>query len=75
MHDEWKVMTMASYVKRTNDVGRVGWVGPIRSPRQAVREVEAWESCGWSAEVVPVTPESRLVVRSWSKASRLARQS
>ena len=49
---------------------RVGWVGPIRSPRQARREAAAWQSAGWAAEVVPATPEARREVRAWQTAVR-----
>lgn len=63
---------MSSYVKRERD-GRIGYVGPIRSPRQAEKERAAWESCGWQAEVLDSTPETRRLVREWVKSSRAAR--
>ena len=60
---------MSSYVKRERD-GRVGYVGPIRSKRQAERERLAWVESGFSAVVLPSTPEVRAVVRAPSEELR-----
>jgi hypothetical protein len=40
-----------------------GYVGPIPWER-AEAEADAWRSCGWSAEVLPVTPELRRLVNA-----------
>lgn len=64
---------MSFYVRRTNEDGREGWVGPIRSEAQADREVAAWRECGWSADRVPVTTESRAEVKAWMAAVKAAR--
>lgn len=58
------------YVRRTNDAGRTSWTGPLRSARQADREATAWNAEGWTAEVVPSTPETRTAVRDWERAKR-----
>ncbi|HEY3947364.1 MAG TPA: hypothetical protein VGL78_19215 [Solirubrobacteraceae bacterium] len=59
---------MSFYVRRRDiETGRLGWTGPIRSERQAEREVAAWESCGWTAEKLPSTPEVRADVRAWDR--------
>lgn len=67
---------MSFYVRRIRlesgtsgrPVGEVGWVGPIRSERQAGREKAAWEADGnFSAEVVPSSQEVRAEVREWTK--------
>lgn len=55
---------MSSYVKRSNG-DREGWTGPIRSEKQAQKEAAAWTDAGWTAEVVPSTPEVRSAVRAW----------
>ena len=60
------------YVKRERG-GREGWVGPIRSARQAQREVDAWESAGWSAEARPSSVEVKAQVRSWQAAVKRER--
>jgi hypothetical protein len=59
------------YVKRSTDT-RDGWTGPIRSERQADREAAAWVAAGWSAEVVPSSPEVKREVRAWQKARNVA---
>lgn len=58
---------MSYYVKRSG--GRLGyaWVGPIRSERQARKEVAAWVSCGLTAELFETSPAVRAEVRSWEK--------
>lgn len=64
------------YVKREHDDGRTGWVGPIRSFSQALRESRAWNDAGWSTRVDDSTPEIRAEVRAWQKAAdiRLGRR-
>jgi hypothetical protein len=59
---------MSYYVKREHrETGRIGFVGPIRSLKQADKEVHAWLSCGthkvWLLES---SPEVRAEVRSWN---------
>jgi hypothetical protein len=73
---------MSYYVKRSSERRhdiwtdrdvvdhREGWTGPIRSAKQAEREATAWRDVGWSAEVLPSTPEVRAQVRAWTKANR-----
>ncbi len=58
---------MSYYVKRSG--GRLGYafVGPIRSEKQAEKEVAAWVSCGHSAEILVSSPQVRSDVRSWEK--------
>jgi hypothetical protein len=64
---------MSFYVKRTHTDGRSGWVGPIRSERQAAKEAAAWESDGgWVAWVEESTPAIKCEVRAWQKARNLA---
>jgi hypothetical protein len=60
---------VSSYVRRQRN-GRVGWTGPIRSTRQAQREQAAWQQAGWTAEVLPSTPEIRAQVRAWERSKR-----
>ncbi len=55
---------MSYYVKRSRD-GHDGWVGPIRSYRQARREFAAWRQSGWDAIIHDSTPEIRAEVRVW----------
>jgi hypothetical protein len=73
------------YVKRKSPVGRVdgynmlipqtiGWTGPIHSERQADREAKAWLDCGWTAEVVPSTPEVRKQIRVWERNRNTPRE-
>lgn len=50
-----------------NDPPRQGWTGPIRSLKQAQREVEAWQEAGWQACALESTPEIRALVRAWEK--------
>jgi hypothetical protein len=57
---------MSFFVKRSSGT-RQGWTGPIRSERQADREVAAWQSAGWTAERVNSTPEIRREVSTWQK--------
>jgi hypothetical protein len=64
---------MTYYVRRERD-DRVGWVGPIRSERQAGREATAWQECGWQALVFPSSANVRECVRRWQKAARAARR-
>lgn len=52
------------YVHRTNADGREGYVGPLPRAR-ADRERAAWIDSGWMADIIPVTPETRAVVRAW----------
>lgn len=63
-----KANEMTFYVRRVHTDGRGGWVGPIRSERQARREQQAWESCGWVAWVEESSPAVRAAVRSWQRA-------
>lgn len=72
---------MSFYVKRTRparpddnprrvaDGVKVGWTGPIRSERQANREVNAWRDSDWTAEKVESSPSVRAEVRAWVKSS------
>lgn len=48
-------------------VGRVvyGWVGPVRSGRQALREVAAWMSGGQRARAYLATPARKREVDAW----------
>jgi hypothetical protein len=66
---------MSFYVRRIHTrTGREGWVGPIRSQRQALREAAAWEAATdsfgdyWSADVFHSCPDVRRRVREWVKA-------
>jgi len=61
---------MSFYVRRVHTDGRGGWVGPIRSERQAEKEKAAWESCGWVAWVEPSTPEIKATARAWQRERR-----
>lgn len=61
---------MASQWVRRRAGERTAWTGPIRSPRQAGKEADAWRSVGWDAEVVPSTPAVRAEVRAWQKSVR-----
>jgi hypothetical protein len=61
---------MSFYVKRERD-GRTGWIGPIRSYRQARREFAAWEESGWSAKIEDSTPEIRRAVREWQREANI----
>jgi hypothetical protein len=59
---------MSFYVRRREiETGRLGWTGPIRSERQAGREVPAWENCGRTAEKLASTPRVRADVRAWDR--------
>lgn len=68
---------MSFYVKRERtpvppyNRHDVGWVGPIRSARQAEREAQAWRDAAWAASVHPTSPETRAEVRAWER-SRVA---
>ena len=69
---------MSYYVKRRCSEGaRIGYVGPIRSPRQARRERQAWEqsttSTGgtFAALVLLSTPAVRAAVRDWERRVKL----
>jgi hypothetical protein len=71
---------MSYYVKRLREgtatqPARVGWTGPVRSERQARREVAAWESVGWVAWAEESTPAVKAEVRAWVKARKLAHDS
>jgi hypothetical protein len=59
---------MTYYVKRSGGQLGYAFVGPIRSERQAQREVAAWQSCGHSAQLLPSTPLVRAEVRAWQRA-------
>ena len=59
---------MSFYVYRKHDDGREGWVGPIRSYKQARREFQAWEDAGWWARIDDSTPEVRAAVRAWTRS-------
>jgi hypothetical protein len=59
------------YVERERS-GAVGWVGPIRSGRQADREATAWQDVGWHAVAVPTSPEVRTAVLEWVKSVKRA---
>jgi hypothetical protein len=61
------------YVQRTSPDGREGWTGSLRPLSHAQREAEAWISSGWTADVVPNTPEIREKVRAWQRESRSKR--
>lgn len=60
---------MSFYVHRVNaeDETRRGWIGPIRSRTQAIKEAQAWESCGWHACVVTSDESVRRAVATWQK--------
>lgn len=60
-------MAHSYYVKRSG--GRLGYafVGPIRSEKQAQKEVDAWISVGHTAELLPSSPLVRAEVRAWTK--------
>lgn len=60
------------YVRRSTSYG-FGWTGPIRGPRQAKREVDAWRAADHSAELFKLTPEVRAEVRAWERSRREAR--
>ena len=69
---------MPYYVKRRcSEGGRIGYVGPIRSARQARRERQAWEqsttSTGgtYAARVLPSTPAVRAAVSDWERRVKL----
>lgn len=55
---------------KEGDRHAVGWVGPIRSARQAERERKAWAEAAWVATVHPTSPAVRAEVRAWEKAKR-----
>lgn len=59
-----------SYYIRRSKADRKGWTGPIRSERQADREVAAWQSIGWDARREVSTPEVRAEVRTWERTVR-----
>lgn len=63
---------MLFYVKR-NRCDRVGWVGPIRSEKQAGKEAAAWIGEGWGAVVLPSSPEVRAQIRAWQQAKKSKR--
>jgi hypothetical protein len=72
---------MSFYVKRScvhefdtsgAAVNRQGWTGPIRSEHQAQREVDAWRTAGWTAELVAATPAVKSEVRTWQLAANQA---
>lgn len=72
------------YVKRSrgprpgygpNDPPRSGWTGPIKSEEQANKERQAWEESGWTAEVVPRTPEVDAEVKAWERSVKERRSS
>lgn len=54
---------------------RQAWTGPLRSPRQAGREVAAWQEAGWDASPVRSTPQVREQVRAWQRAADARRES
>jgi hypothetical protein len=60
---------MAYYVKRENrDTGRVGFVGPIRSAKQAGKESDAWVHAGWKAWILESSPTVRAEIRAWERS-------
>lgn len=61
------------YVKRSGGSLGYAFVGPIRTEKQALKEVEAWRGAGHAAELLPVTPQSRSEVRAWQKAIKARR--
>ena len=65
---------MSFYVFRERADGRDGWVGPIRSEKQAHKEAAAWQSCGWESEVCASDPFIRALVRDWEKRVRQNRE-
>lgn len=58
---------MSYYVKRER-FNSIGWTGPIRSPRQAEKEKQAWIAAGWTATTMPSTPKVRRQIREWERA-------
>jgi hypothetical protein len=67
-HTRERKINMSCYVKRTRG-DAVGWVGPIRSERQAYREADAWRQAGWHAVVRVSAPDVRAAVRAWQRAA------
>jgi hypothetical protein len=65
---------MSYYVKRSGGRFGQGYVGPIRSEKQAQRECEAWRGAGHTAELLPSSPLVRAEVRAWSKKARATRR-
>jgi hypothetical protein len=63
---------MTHFVKRVRPDGSVAWTGPIRSPRQAEREAQAWRESGIvdTAEVLPADKATWAEVRAWEKAKK-----
>lgn len=47
----------------------VGWTR-VRGSRQAERERAAWTATGWTAEVVPTSPQVRAEVRAWERVAQ-----
>ena len=62
---------MSFYVKRVRHDGRIGWTGPIRSALQVEREADAWRDAGWTADVLPSTPEVRAEIREWERVKSM----
>ena len=59
---------MSFYIERSRAYpARHGYTGPIRSARQARREQDAWRDAGWTAIILPSTPEIRRAVRAWQR--------
>jgi hypothetical protein len=58
------------YVRRVRSDGRVGWTGSVRPRSRAEREATAWNDAGWTAEMVPNTPEVRAEVRRWATSRK-----
>lgn len=60
---------MSFYVRRHRN-GRTSWTGPIRSERQAGREADAWQSEGFTTEIIPSSESVRRDVRNWDRAKK-----
>jgi hypothetical protein len=57
------------YIERSQAYpARFGYTGPL-SRAQALREQQAWHDAGWSAGLLPSTPEVRKMVREWQHES------
>lgn len=66
---------MSYYVHRIHpEDNRAGWIGPIRSERQAGKEVKAWQDCGWLAWMHFGDSQVRAAVREWEKQVRENRE-
>lgn len=66
---------MSFYVHRAKE-DRTGWIGPIRSKTQAIKEAQAWQDSGWDAVVFVSDPSIKRAVAMWQKQAdaRLGRR-